>query len=599
MLVHGKDKAEHGERLNTVLTRLQDAKITLNADKCQFEQDNVKFLGHIVGKDGIKIDPSKVEAIKKMKEPSDVSELRRFLGMVNQVGKYIPNIKENAWVWNEAQATAFEVIKDKLRSTPTLANYDPTLETRVSADASSYGLGAVLKQKHADDVWKLVAYISRALTDTETRYAQIEKEALATTWACERFEDFLVGKQFHVETDHKPLVPLFGSKNLSELPPRLQRLRMRLMRFDFTISHLPGKELITADTLSRAPLSKHSDPDDLEEEVNLYVNFVYSALPASDQRIESIKERQSQDEVCRLIIDYTSVGLPERNKLTSALQPYWPDRGNLTVIHGLLVKGDRIVIPSEMRMEILDKIHEGHQGITKCRERAKRSVWWPGLSRQIEDLVRTCRKCVEHRVNHKEPMIPTAVPDRPWQTLGTDLCFVKGRPYLIVVDYFSKYVEVSMLRSLTSAETIRALKSIFARHGTPDVVRSDNGPQYDSNEFAKFTSDWDFRHITSSPIYSQSNGGAERAVQTAKNLLKKSADPAKAFLAYRATPLENGRSPTELLFGRRIRTELPTLPGSLTPKWPGLDEFKAEEAQRKLKQKVYFDVHHNANTSVR
>ncbi|XP_028514411.1 uncharacterized protein K02A2.6 [Exaiptasia diaphana] len=605
MLVHGKDKTEHGERLNAVLTRLQDAKVTLNADKCQFECDNVKFLGHIVGKDGIRIDPSKVEAIKEMAEPSDVSDLRRFLGMVNQVGKYIPNladltkplrellVKENAWVWNEAQATAFEVIKDKLSSTPTLAIYDPTLETRVSADASSYGLGAVLKQKHAD-VWKPVAYISRALTDTETRYAQIEKEALATTWACERFEDFLVGKRFHIETDHKPLVPLFGSKNLSELPPRIQRLRMRLMRFDFSISHVAGKDLITADTLSRAPLSKCSNPDDLQDEINLYVNFVYSLLPATDQRIENIKERQRQDEVCRTILEYTSAGWPERNKVPSALQSYWADRGSLTVIHGLLVKDDRIVIPSDMRLEILEKIHEGHQGITKCRARAQRSVWWPGLSRQIEDLVRTCRKCAEHRVNHKEPMIPTAVPERPWQSLGTDLCFVKGKPYLIVVDYFSKYVEVSLLNTLNSAETIRAMESIFARHGTPDVVRSDNGPQYDSNEFAKFASDWDFRHVTSSPIYPQSNGGAERAVQTVKNLLKKSTEPAKALLAYRATPLENGKSPAELLFGRKIRTDLPTVPGSLTPSWPGISEFRAKEEERKLKQKGYFDLHHNA-----
>ena len=606
MLVYGRDTQEHGERLNAVLRRLQDANVTLNAEKCEFEQDNVKFLGHIVGKDGIKIDPSKVEAIKEMKEPSDVSELRRFLGMVNQVGKYIPNVadltmplrkllvKENSWLWDQAQSAAFRAIKEKLSSTPTLAIYDPALETIMSADASSYGLGAVLKQKHADGGWKPVAFISRALTDTETRYAQIEKEALATTWACERLQDYLIGKQFHVETDHKPLVPLFGSKNLGELPPRIQRLRMRLMRFDFSISHVPGKDIITADTLSRAPVSQDNDSDSLEPEINLYVNFVYSAIPASEQRLENIKERQRQDEVCRLIVEYAKVGWPERNQLPSALQPYWPYRGDLTMINGLLVKDDRIVIPSEMRMEILDKVHAGHQGITKCRERAKRAVWWPGLSRQIEDMVRECRKCAEHRTNHKEPMIPTPVPDRPWQTLGTDLCYVKGRPYLVVVDYFSKYLEASPLSSLSSAETIRALKSIFARHGIPDVLRSDNGPQYDSAEFAKFAKDWEFKHTTSSPGYPQSNGEAERAVQTAKNLLKKSVDPAEALLAYRATPLENGRSPAELLFGRRIRSNLPSIPGSLTPKWPDLEKFKLGEAQRKLTQKSHFDHHRNA-----
>ena len=372
-----------------------------------------------------------------------------------------------------------------------------------------------------------------------------------------------MGKCFHVETDHKPLVPLFRSKNLSELPPRIQHLRMQLMRFDFSISYVPGKDIITADTLSRAPLNQCSDSDQLEEDVNFYVNFVYSSLPVSEQCTETIKEGQQQYEVCHLITEYTSVCWPEGNKHPSS---YWPNHGNLTVIRGLLVKDDYIVIPSEVRMEILDKIHEGHQVISKCRERAKRSFWWPGLSCQIKDLVHTSRKCVEHRVNRKEPMIATVVPDRPWQTVGTDFFFVKGRPYLVAIDYFSKYEEVSLPRCLTSAETIRLLKSIFVRHGVPDVVCSNNCLQHGSDEFAKFVRDCDFRHITSSPIYPQSNGEAERAVQTAKNLMKKSADPAKAVLEYQATPLGHGKSPAELLFGQRLRTDLPAISESLIPK---------------------------------
>lgn len=125
-------------------------------------------------------------------------------------------------------------------------------DTLVSADSSSYGLGAVLLQKTSTTVWKSVAYASRALRTTEQRYAQIEKEALATIWACERFAEFLIGKDFHIHTDHKPLVPLLGSRNLDELPPRIQCLKMRLMRFSFTISHVPGKEIATADVLSRS-----------------------------------------------------------------------------------------------------------------------------------------------------------------------------------------------------------------------------------------------------------------------------------------------------------------------------------------------------------
>ena len=140
--------------------------------------------------------------------------------MVNQMGKYLPNLaqsskplrdllsKDTAWMWDSAQKDAFETIKRQFVSTPVLAIYDPQLQTKVIADASSYGIGAVMVQKHLEGTWKPVAFISRALSSTEEKYAQIEKEALATTWACERLADYLIGKMFHIETDHKPLVPL-------------------------------------------------------------------------------------------------------------------------------------------------------------------------------------------------------------------------------------------------------------------------------------------------------------------------------------------------------------------------------------------------------
>ena len=168
--------------------------------------------------------------------------------------------------------------------------------------------------------------------------------------------------------------------------------------------------------------------------------------------------------------------------------------------------------------------------------------------------MKQCRKCTERRIIKKEPMIPSVVADRPWQVIGTNICYVKKRPYLIVVDYFSKFIEVNYLASLASSETIRALKSVFARHGIPEVERSDNGPQYDSAEFAKFAKGWEFKHVTSSSLYAESNGEVERANQTAKNLLQKESDPAKALLAYRSTPLQGGKNPSELLFGRQIRT---------------------------------------------
>ena len=307
---------------------------------------------------------------------------------------------------------------------------------------------------------------------------------------------------------------------------------MRLLRFDFTVSNVPGKSLITTDTLSRAPVAQQDDHYCTEEEIDLYIQHVLASLPASNTQLERIREKQEEDEVCQTLKQYCSEGWPDRTRVPDTLKPYWHTKDELLVVHGLLLKAERIVTPTSIRLEMLNRIHDGHQGVAKCRERVKRALWWPGLSNEIEDLVKQCRKCTERRINKKEPMISSVVPDRLWQVIGTDICFVKKRPYLIVVDYFSKFIKVSYLSSLSSSEMIRTLKSVFARHGIPEVVRSDNGPQYDSAEFAKFTKDWEFKHVTSSPLYAQSNGEAERGVQTAKNLLKKEDDPAKALLAY-------------------------------------------------------------------
>ena len=205
--------------------------------------------------------------------------------------------KKSQWVWDSTQEQAFQEVKQSLSSSPVLALYDPSLETVVSADASSFGLGAVLLQREPEQEWRPVAlYISRAMTSTETRYAQIEKEALALTWACERFVDYVIGLKFHIYTDHKPLVPLLGSKRLEELPLRVQRFRMRLMRFDFSISHVPGKELITADALSRAPVSPGEN--DLDEEVSAYISLIVNSLPATEKRLQEIRRKQEKDEVC-------------------------------------------------------------------------------------------------------------------------------------------------------------------------------------------------------------------------------------------------------------------------------------------------------------
>nr|XP_039248050.1 uncharacterized protein K02A2.6-like [Styela clava] len=549
VLVHGRNQEEHDKILDAVLKKIAKAGLTLN-DKCQFSRQKLKFLGFMIDSEGVHPDPQKVMAISKMPAPTNVSELRFFLGMVNQLGKFSRNLadiskplrdllsKKNSWIWEQSQIDSFQKVKQECLSKKVLSLYNPNSATIVSADASSYGLGATLKQKNSDGQWKSVAFASRAMNTTVQKYAQLEKEALAVTRACECFQDFLVGMHSMINTDHKPLVALFGTKSLDELPPRIQRFRLRLMRFSFDISHIPGKHLIIADTLSRAPLDDMREEDiQLNEDSDIYVCSVIDEFPASEKRLQQIRVHLNEDIVCKEVINFCMHGWPDESRLNDVLLPYYQVRDDLTVIDGLLLRGTRLVIPASLRLDILEKIHEGHMGIVKCRSRARSSVWWP---------------------------------------------------------YMNKWIKIALLQDTTSLTVINHLKSVFAKYGIPEVIISDNGPQYASGEFSKFAEEYGFCHITTSPCYAQCNGEAERAVQTIKNLLKRTKDPYMALLNYRSTALKNGYSPSELPMGRKLRTKLPVYSSKLIPKWPDMDELQNKELGDKMKQKMHFDKRHRA-----
>ena len=305
-------------------------------------------------------------------------------------------------------------------------------------------------------------------------------------------------------------------------------------------------------------------------------------LPATEElRLGEIKTLQSKDEACQLITSYLETEWPEKKKTPAVVRPYLLMKDEFSVQQGLLMRGSRIVIPPPLRKELLQRIHNGHQGITKCRERARQSVWWPRISTELEELVGACTTCCKEQQKRAEPMKPSKLPELPWQKVGTDLFEWDKHMYVLIVDYYSRFIEIARLSGESAPEVINKTKSIFARHGIPETVISDNGPQFTSEAYETFAKQYEFEHKTSSPYYPQSNGEAERAVKTIKGLLKKCDDPYLALLAYRTTPVLGGKySPSELLMNRLPRTTVPSTIEQRRPRIPDPDEVREKDEKR-------------------
>ena len=610
VLVHGKGDEGHDLTLQATLDRVKDSGLKLNKKKCVFKQPEIGFLGHLFNEKGMSVDPEKVQAIVDM-PPPNADNLRSVLGTINYLGQYLPNLQivmkplndllkqDTEFCWGPVQQEAYDKVKQMVTSAPVLGYYDPSLPTVVSADASSYGVGGAIFQDHEGQL-KPIAFCSRLLSKAEQNYAQIEKECLASAWVCEKFSMYLTGlDKFKLETDHKPLVPLMNNKDIDKCPVRVQRLLLRLMPFNFVAEHVPGKKLIVADLLSRIPTS---DPGQevhhLVEEIETYVQAKLAQLPMSQDKLQQIRVASAGDPVVSRAIEFTVVGWPRYVRdVPKEIRHLWSVRAQLSVVDGLLVYRDRIVVPESLRTEILSKIHDGHWGITKCRERAAEAVWWPGLSADIERIVKTCSYCQEHATSQrKEPLIASPTPDGPWQRIAADLCQLGSHYYLVVIDYYSRYLEIAHLTSQSSQAVIAKLKSFFARWGIPMEMVTDNGPAFASAEFARFCVQYGFIHTTSSPGYPQSNGEAEIGVKIAKKIIRQE-DPFTALMVYRATPLSATRqSPAQLIMGRRLNTRLPMLPKKLEPEWPDRDLVYRRDNAAKETYKGHYDNHHGVRS---
>jgi len=609
-LVGGRSIQEHDERLRQVLQRFKDNGVTLNPDKCLFRVSQCTMLGHRISKQGILPVDDKVQPILGMPIPKDITALRSFLGSVNYLLRFLPSLaevnrplrellhKDSIREWNDEHTQAFTTIKQMISSPPILAWYDPQRATRVTADASMYGAGAVLEQK-SEAGWRPVQYMSASFTPTQQRYSIIEKEACAAMMACEKFQLFLIGlPRFTIRTDHKPLKEILETKPIAELTVQLQRFRMRLIPFWYTVETIPGKTNYLADMLSRAPLpTQHPDVDILNEEVDdhLTIAAVIATLPATSPFLDRLVKEQKQDISTTLLRDYIQRGWPTFRRTEEAAKPFFEHRASINLTGDLLTYQQRLIIPPSLQAEVLKRLHEGHLPLYKCLTRAKPAVWWPSIKKDITELIQQCAVCIEHSSNRPEPLMPYAIPKHPWDVIGIDIATHKGIDYLSIIDGYSKFPIFYKLDSLTAQTVLNKLKPLFQLFGAPNEVRTDRGRQFECAEFKHFAEEYNFRHIMSSPKNSQSNGLSESGVKIAKNILDKNPqDPGKALLEYRATPNDSGYSPAQLFLSRQIKGCVPSLTTHCEPFVPPVKKYRAFLQRRSDTAKTNFDRRHRA-----
>ena len=634
----------------------RDNGITLNLEKFQFCQDTVMFAGLKITKDGIQPADNIIDAIKNFPAPKDLSGARAWFGLVNQITWAYANapamqpfrdiVKANAkFEWNENLQQLFKKSKQMLieQSIDGIKAYDPERRTCLQTDWSKEGLGYLLLQQHCKcdiskapicckDGWKLVFAGSRFTQPAETRYSPTEGEALAVAWALEHARFFVLGcKNLIVSTDHKALTGILQDRDLASIRnPRILNIKERTLQFSFRIQYNPGKWHRAPDAFSRNPsphtvetISNVSDEvnelvcaaiDECEANVEAHIAAVLSNINSVPDTkvvltIENIREAAENDSEYKNLVSAIINGFPERaDPEHAAIRPYWNVRDSLSVIEGVAVLNDRLVIPSSLRANILRNLHSAHQGVSKMSARALQTVYWPGLEKAIRNTRYNCQKCNELAPSQtKEPIISAPPPKWPFQQICMDYFKLGHHTYLACADRFSGWISIIHFPGeAKTTDLIKACRDIFVSYGSPEEISSDGGPQFKAHKFAEFLDTWGIKHRLSSAEYPQSNGRAEAAVKSAKKIIRDNANSngslqndkaAKAILQYRNTPLADiGLSPAQILLHRQLRDAIPANPNHYKPhrEW-AISAEEREKAVAKTNQSTQNYYNKNAH----
>ena len=630
-------------RVCAMLSHCSKAGMVFSAQKFVFAAPAVEYAGFLVGMESIQPTPKYLENILNFPTPQNIADVRSWFGLINQVafafskGRVMAPFRDllrpaRKFDWTPDMDRAFneskrEIVR-KVRSGVQM--FDPDLVTCLSTDFCQTGLGWLLQQKKCkcrvispvccEDGWSLVLAGGRFTIPAETRYSPTEGESLAVVVGLESSKYYTLGcPRLYVATDHKPLLRILNDRDLDTIVnPRLLRLKERTLPWNFEMVYVPGTKQAAADTLSRKKtlvgLASMSVGDNGEGFEEFLTTDARSGLMIGVNRLDvtmedtgttvltwaKLQEETMKDKQLVMLMEEIQRGIPDnRFDMHGDLWEFHKFRYGLLVLDNVVCYKNRVVVPHSLRPQVLEILHAAHQGVSGMINRAEQSVFWPGISVDINRTRSLCRTCCRNAPSQPAGIpVPPPSPNYPFELIAADYFHLDGWNYLVLGDRYSGWISIHKTGrgEYDTDRLIEALKEHFLCFGVAAELASDMGPQFKSSKLEKFLKQYGVHHRQSSAYFAHSNTKAELAVKTGKRLLRGNVGPSgelgtdrflRAMLQYRNTPHPDTRlSPAQVVFGRQIKDFLPVIGHKYEPKqeWGLVREAREKAMARRLEK---------------